>query len=367
MCERLVATCHAHGMELALDLAFQCAPDHPWVKAHPQWFLHRPDGSIQFAENPPKRYQDIYPFDFGCEDQRNLWRALLEVTRHWLAQGVRIFRVDNPHTKPFAFWHYLIAAVKAEQPEVIFLAEAFTRPKVMRRLAEVGFTQSYTYFTWRNAKWEIEEYLRELATMSDFFQPNFWPTTPDILPRYLQQGGTPAFLIRLVLAATLSASYGIYGPAFELCEARAKPDSEEFADSEKYQRRDWPKTPGLKPWLAILNRARRAHPALQQNDLRFHKTNNEQLICFSKVRDDDIVLVAVNLDPFHVQHAEIDCDLAALGFVDARCQAHDLLTDQHMNWRGSRHAVTLDPQQIPAQVFHLRHFLRREHDFEYFA
>ncbi|MEO6058021.1 MAG: alpha-1,4-glucan--maltose-1-phosphate maltosyltransferase, partial [Gemmatimonadales bacterium] len=298
--ERLVRRASELGMEIALDLAFQCTPDHPYVKAHPAWFRHRPDGTIQYAENPPKKYQDIYPIDFESEDWPALWAEVQRVVLFWVDHGVRIFRVDNPHTKSFPFWEWLIAEVRKRHPEVLFLAEAFTRPRVMYRLAKLGFSQSYTYFTWRNTKLELTEYFTELTQtpVREFFRPNLWPNTPDILNEYLQFGGRPAFSIRAVLAATLGASYGIYGPAFELCDHRPRePGSEEYLDSEKYQIRRWDLGDpwSLRPLLTRLNRIRRDNPALQRDwGLRFHRTDNPAIICYSKATDDleSVVLVA---------------------------------------------------------------------------
>ena len=287
----LVTAAAARGIEVAMDLAFQASPDHPWVTEHPAWFRHLPDGTIRYAENPPKRYEDIYPLDFETTDWQALWAELLEVVRFWVAQGVRVFRVDNPHTKPFAFWEWMIRLVKADHPEVIFLSEAFTRPRVMEQLAKVGFTQSYTYFTWRNTKWELETYLDELTKtdVADYFRPNFWPNTPDILHEELQHGGRAAFLSRLVLAATLSANYGIYGPAFELQEHFPRsPGSEEYAHSEKYEIRWWDlaRPDSLSEFIARVNKIRRDHRALQFNDaLQFHPVDNEQIIAYSKVRE----------------------------------------------------------------------------------
>ncbi len=295
---RLIASARSHGLSVALDIAFQCSPDHPWVKEHPSFFKHRPDGTIQYAENPPKKYQDIYPLDFESKDWTRLWDELLAVFLYWIGHGVHIFRVDNPHTKPFAFWEWVIAAVHAAHPDVIFLAEAFTRPKVMYRLAKVGFSQSYSYFTWRNTGAELREYLEELTTPpltgnypatsapANFFRPNFWPNTPDILHAQLQSGNRAMFTARAVLAATLSSNYGIYGPAFELLEhLPIRPGAEEYLDSEKYQVRSWDlaRPDSLRPLLARVNAARRAHPALQSNDsLVFHDTDNPQLLCYSK-------------------------------------------------------------------------------------
>ncbi|GIW81870.1 MAG: alpha-1,4-glucan:maltose-1-phosphate maltosyltransferase [Gemmatales bacterium] len=286
--QHLVAKAKEFGIDIALDIAFQCSPDHPYVKEHPQWFRHRPDGTIQYAENPPKKYQDIYPLDFETEDWRSLWDELKSVFLFWIEQGIRIFRVDNPHTKPFRFWEWVIAEIKRQYPDVIFLSEAFTRPKVMYRLAKLGYSQSYTYFAWRNTKRELTEYFTELTQteVREFFRPNLWPNTPDILNEYLQHGGRPAFMIRLVLAATLGASYGIYGPAYELCiNTPFAPGSEEYLDSEKYEIKSWDlhAPHSLKDFIARVNRIRKDNRALQHNfSLQFHPVSNDELICYSK-------------------------------------------------------------------------------------
>jgi starch synthase (maltosyl-transferring) len=371
----LVARARALGLEIALDIAFQCSPDHPYVREHPEWFLQRPDGTIQYAENPPKRYQDIYPFYFETPAWRELWAELASVVEFWIEQGVRIFRVDNPHTKPFAFWEWLIARVKATQPDVLFLAEAFTRPKVMYRLAKLGFTQSYTYFAWRNTRSEIVQYLRELGTppVSDFMRPNLWPNTPDILTEYLQFGGRPAFMARLVLAATLGASYGIYGPAFELMEHEPRdPGSEEYRDSEKYQIRHWDLARGdsLRDFITRINRIRHENPALQSDRrLVFHGCDNQTLICYSKTATDgsDAVLCVVNLDPHNTQSGWLDLDLHALALeADAPYQAHDLLSGARFLWRGSRVFVSLNPSLGIAHILRIRRRVRSERDFDYF-
>jgi starch synthase (maltosyl-transferring) len=373
---RLAARCAQRGMALALDLAFQCSPDHPWVREHPEWFRHRPDGSIRYAENPPKRYEDIYPLDFESEDWAGLWTALLGVVRFWIGQGVSVFRVDNPHTKPFAFWEWLIAEVTRDHPETIFLAEAFTRPRVMERLAKAGFTQSYTYFAWRNGKAELQEYLRELTRtgLADYFRPNFWPNTPDILTEPMQTGGRPTFAARLVLAATLSPSYGVYGPAFELVERRGlRPGSEEYLDSEKYQLRRWDtaRPDSLAPLLAAVNAARRAHPALQTNErLEFREIGNDMLIAYTKHTEDrgDVILCIVNLDPIYTQSGWLELPLDHLGIeADGPYQVHDLIDGEAYTWQGGRNYVELDPQRAPAHLFHIRRRLRTEHDFEYYA
>ncbi len=351
--DRLVAAAAERGIAVALDLAFQCSPDHPWVREHPGWFRHRPDGSIRYAENPPKRYEDIYPLDFETEDWWGLWLALLDVVRFWIGRGVHVFRVDNPHTKPFSFWEWLIATVKEDHPDTIFLSEAFTRPAVMYRLAKLGFSQSYTYFAWRSTKWELESYMQELALVADYFRPSFWPNTPDILTEILQTGGTAAFVARLVLAGTLTSSYGVYGPAFELQEhVPRSPGSEEYAGSEKYEVRHWDldRADSLAPLMARLNSARREHPALQRNDtLRFHSTDNDQLIAYSKTADADAVLVVVNLDPKYRQSGWVH-----LGELSRRpgepIEVRDLLTDACYRWEGTHSFVILDPATVPAHV-----------------
>jgi starch synthase (maltosyl-transferring) len=363
------------GLDVALDIAFQCSPDHPYVREHPEWFRHRPDGSIQYAENPPKKYEDIVPFDFECEAWRELWAELLSIITYWIDQGVHVFRIDNPHTKPFPFWEWLIGEVKRGNPDVIFLAEAFTRPSVMYRLAKCGFTQSYTYFTWRHTAWEITRYFTELtqSPISDFFRPNLWANTPDILTEYLQTGGRPAFAARLVLAATLGANYGIYGPAFELIEARAKePGSEEYLDSEKYQLRNWniDSPDSLREMITLVNEIRRENLALQSDrGLRFHTTENESLIAYTKSTSDlaDVVLTVVNLDPHHTQAGMVTLPLKDLGLeTDKSYQAHELLSGARYMWNGPRNYVEINPHAAPAQIFRFRRRVRSEHDFEYF-
>jgi starch synthase (maltosyl-transferring) len=372
---RLVARAGELGLEIALDLAFQCSPDHPWVKEHPEWFRRRPDGTVQYAENPPKKYQDIYPIEFENPRWRELWAALLGIVLHWAEQGVRIFRVDNPHTKPLRFWEWLIAESRRIHPDLIFLSEAFTRPKVMYALAKAGFSQSYTYFTWRNTKHELVEYLTELtrSEVREFFRPSFWPNTPDILPEPLQYGGRPMFVARVVLAATLGASYGIYGPAYELLEGRAlEPGGEEYAGSEKYQLRQWDlqRPDSLRDLLARLNAIRRETPALHTNErLAFHRIDAEQLIAYSKTSDDlsDAVVVVVNLDPHHVHSGWLELPLEKLGLPDREpYQVHDLLGEGRYLWHGPRNFVELDPRSSPAQIFRIRRKVRTERDFDYF-
>jgi starch synthase (maltosyl-transferring) len=372
--DHLVRAARGRGLEVALDIAFQASPDHPWVREHPSWFKARPDGSIQYAENPPKKYQDVYPFDFDSGDWQALWQALRDVLVFWCDRGVRVFRVDNPHTKPIRFWEWCLADVQARYPDAIFLAEAFTRPKLMYALARAGFSQSYTYFTWRTVKADLEAYATEIATteVAELFRPNFWPTTPDIFPEHLVHGGRPAFAMRLVLAATLSSNYGIYGPSYELGEREPRPGVEELARNEKYQVRTWDihRADSLRHMIARVNRIRRAHPALHGNrTLRFHATDNELVTCYSKHTPDhsDIVLVVVNLDPHHAHRAWLTLDLAALGLTgDDSFQVHDLLGDARYTWRGSRNFVELVPDQAPAHIFEVRRFVRSENQFEYF-
>jgi len=371
----LVRRAKEHGLEIALDIAYQCSSDHPYVREHPEWFRHRPDGTIQYAENPPKKYQDIYPLDFETEQWSELWQELKSVVLFWMDQGVRIFRVDNPHTKPFGFWEWLIREVRDQYPEVIFLAEAFTRPKVMYRLAKVGFSQSYTYFTWRTTKAELTEYFTEL-TQSDareFFRPNLWPNTPDILPEYLQYGGRPAFITRLALAGTLGANYGIFGPAFELCENQPRePGSEEYLNSEKYEikHRDLNAPGSLKELIGRLNRARRDNPALQSDwGLRFHSVDNDMLLCYSKSTDDlsNVILVVVSLDFNYTQSGWVQLDLAALGLdPDRPFQVHDLLGSGRYLWQGPRNYIELNPHVLPAHVFRIRRRIHTERDFDYY-
>jgi starch synthase (maltosyl-transferring) len=372
---QLIAAAQKSGLEIAMDIAFQCSPDHPYVKQHPEWFLWRPDKTVQYAENPPKKYEDIYPFDFENNRWQELWDELKDVLFFWLDQGVRIFRVDNPHTKPFRFWAWVIGEVKKAYPEVIFLAEAFTRPKVMYELAKLGFTQSYTYFAWRNTKWELTQYFTELyqSDVREYFRANLWPNTPDILTEYLQMGGRPAFMARLVLAATLGANYGIYGPAFELCDNLPREfGSEEYLNSEKYEIKHWDleRADSLKDFIARVNRIRRQNQALQSDwNLRFHPVDNEKLIAYSKNTDDlsNIVLVVVNLDPHHTHTGWLELDLEALGILPQQSyQVHDLLGDARFLWYGAKNFVELNPQVVPAHIFRLRRRVRTERDFDYF-
>ena len=372
---RLVHVAAEHGLAVALDIAFQCSPDHPYIKEHPEWFRHRPDGSIQFAENPPKKYEDIVPFDFETAAWRELWQELLSIVEFWIQQEVRIFRVDNPHTKPFPFWEWMLGEVKKKHPDVIFLSEAFTRPKVMYRLAKVGFSQSYTYFAWRNTAWELQQYLTELTQppVVDFFRGNLWPNTPDILTEALQHGGRNAFAARFLLAATLGANYGIYGPAFELGENRPRETgSEEYLDSEKYQLRAWnlDSPDSLRELITLVNHIRRDNPALQSDrGLRFHSAENSQLLAFTKTSEDlgNVILAVINVDPLHTQAGMVTLPLEQLGIpADRTYQAHELLSGARYMWNGPRNFVEINPFSVPGQIFRFRRHLRSEHDFEYF-
>ena len=373
--QHLILAAGKKGIELAMDIAFQCSPDHPWVGEHPEWFKKRADGSIQYAENPPKKYQDIYPLDFESSDWQGLWDGLRDVFLFWIEQKIRIFRVDNPHTKAFPFWEWCIAGIKRDFPDTIFLAEAFTRPRVMQRLAKLGFTQSYTYFTWRNTKDELTEYLTELThgRACEYMRPNLWPNTPDILPETLQIGGPPAFLSRIVLAATLGPNYGIYGPAFELGEHQPlRPGSEEYLNSEKYEIREWdlnaPRS--IKDTIARINRIRRENAALHaSHELVFHRTDNPYLIAYSKSSRDgtNVVLTVVNLDSFHTQAGWVDLDLQRLRLPALEpYQVHDQLTDARYLWQGARNYVELSPGKIPAHIFRVLRRVRSEKDFDYY-
>jgi starch synthase (maltosyl-transferring) len=349
------------GMEIALDFAINCSPDHPYVKQHPDWFYKRPDGTIKYAENPPKKYEDIYPLNFRCENWRELWAEMKSIVLFWAERGVRIFRVDNPHTKPVAFWEYLISGVREKYPETIFLSEAFTRPKMMKALAKAGFNQSYTYFTWRNSKRELIEYFTELTQteMSEYFRPNLWPNTPDILPFILQGGGRPAFMTRVVLAATLSTLYGIYS-GYELCENEALSDREEYLDSEKYQfkKRDWNAPGNIKDWIARLNKIRKENRALQlYTNLRFYPAENDAILFYGKMTParDNIILVVLNLDPHRTQHSYVDVPIDQFGQMESDIyEVHDLLSGATYTWRGRRNYVELDPEIQPAHIFLVR-------------
>jgi starch synthase (maltosyl-transferring) len=346
------------GMEIALDFAINCSPDHPYVKEHPDWFYKRPDGTIKYAENPPKKYEDIYPLNFRCENWRELWAEMKSIVLFWAERGVRIFRVDNPHTKPVAFWEYLIRGVREKYPDTIFLSEAFTRPKMMKALAKAGFNQSYTYFTWRNSKRELIEYFTELTQteMSEYFRPNLWCNTPDILPFVLQEGGRTAFMIRVALAATLSPLYGIYS-GYELCENEALPGREEYLDSEKYhyKERDWNAPGNIKDWIARLNKIRKENRALQlYTNLRFHDADNDAILFYSKMTAarDNIILVVVNLDPYRKQNSFLYVPVESFGQMESDVyQVQDLLSGATYTWRGHRNYVELDPDIQPAHVF----------------
>ena len=349
------------GMEIALDFAINCSPDHPYVKEHPDWFYKRPDGTIKYAKNPPKKYEDIYPLNFRCENWRELWAEMKSNVLFWAERGVRTFRVDNPHTKPVAFWEYLIRGVREKYPDTIFLAEAFTRPKMMKALAKAGFNQSYTYFTWRNSKQELIEYFTELTQteMSEYFRPNLWPNTPDILPFVLQDGGRTAFMIRVLLAATLSPLYGIYS-GYELCENEALPGREEYLDSEKYQfkERDWDAPGNIKDWIARLNKIRKQNRALQlHTNLRFYHAENDAILFYGKMTTarDNIILVVVNLDPHRKQNSFVDVPIDQFGQMESdEYRVRDLLSGATYTWRGQRNYVELDPKVQPAHIFLVR-------------
>ena len=370
--KRFNAAANARGIEIALDIAFQCSPDHPYVKEHPEWFNRRPDGTIKTAENPPKRYEDIVNFDWLGPARESLWAELRSVFLHWVDAGVRIFRVDNPHTKPLPFWEWVIGEVHSRHPDAVFLAEAFTRPKMMHALAKAGFNQSYTYFTWRNFKHELENYLKNLTSspVADSMVGNLWPNTPDILPEHLQQGGRPAFLLRSALAATLSSSWGIYC-GFELCENRALPAREEYADSEKYQLVNWDldRAGNIKAWIAALNRIRKENPALQQyRGLRFYKADNDRVLFFSKTTADKTshVLVAISLDPYAPQEAILDIPLRELGIAhDETYQVHEQLSGQRALWQGTTAQVKLTLEK-PAAIWSVLRFRKTEQGFDYY-
>lgn len=372
---RFVRKAKELDMFVALDIAFQAAPDHPYVRDHENWFRKRPDGTIQYAENPPKKYQDIYPFDFESEDWNGMWEELKSVFLYWIEQGVTVFRVDNPHTKALPFWEWAIAEIKRNHPQVLFLAEAFTRPKIMYRLAKMGFSQSYTYFPWRNGKSEITAYFTELTQtpVREFFRPNQWPNTPDILTEFLQIGGRPAFAIRLLLAATLGANYGIYGPAFELLEnLPVRRGSEEYLNSEKYEIRTWDldRSDGLHDLITQVNGIRKSNKALQGDwSLKFHPIDNEQIICYSKESEDrsNLILVVVNLDPHHTQSGFVTLPLGELEIPEDRAfEAEDLLTGSRYLWHGPRNYVELNLAIFPAHILKIHRQIKVESDFEYF-
>jgi starch synthase (maltosyl-transferring) len=372
--EAFVRKAGDYGISVAIDIAFQCSPDHPYVREHPEWFRIRPDGTVQYAENPPKKYEDIFPINFETDNWEELWEELKSVVVFWIRRGIRIFRVDNPHTKSFNFWEWLIRETKKDHPDVFFLSEAFTRPKVMYRLAKIGFSQSYTYFTWRYTQREFREYLIELtrSDVREFFRPNFWPNTPDILPEHLQYGGRPAFIMRLILAATLSSSYGIYGPAFELFVNEAIPGKEEYLDSEKYEIRKWDrdKQGSLKDLIVRVNLIRRENRALQTLwNLQFYEVDNESLLFYGKISEDlsNIILIVINLDPFHTHSGWVTVPVSELGIDPGQPYlVHDLLSDDKYIWQGARNFVELNPRIIPANIFRVRKRLKRETDFDYF-
>ncbi len=372
--QRLIGKAGEYGLEVAMDLAFQCSPDHPYVKEHPEWFRWRPDGTVQFAENPPKKYEDILPLNFETDQWQPLWEELKSVVLFWIGHGIRIFRVDNPHTKPFAFWQWLLGEVRRDYPDVIFLSEAFTRPKVMQRLAKIGFNQSYTYFTWRNTKWELEQYIAELTKteIGEYLRPSFWPNTPDILPQYLQYGGRPAFIIRLLLAATLSASYGIYGPAYELCVDQAVEGREEYFNSEKYEikRWDWETQGNIRPVVERVNRIRRQNPALQSiRNIELCPIDNEAMLCYGKMTEDqsNIIVTVVSIDPHHKQSGWVRLPLHKMEIDPHRpFLAHELLTDDKYIWQGEANYIELDPRIMPGHILRIHKGLRRETDFDYF-
>ncbi|MFH1283360.1 MAG: alpha-1,4-glucan--maltose-1-phosphate maltosyltransferase [bacterium] len=372
--QKLVRTAKEHNIEIALDLAYQCSPDHPYVSEHPEWFLWDPDGTVKCAENPPKKYEDIIPFNFKTDDWKSLWEELKSIVEYWIDKGINIFRVDNPHTKPFVFWEWLINEVKSKYPDVLFLAEAFTRPKVMYRLGKLGFTQSYTYFTWRSTKKELIDYLKELTAteVKEFFRPNFWPNTPDILPEHLQYGGRPAFLIRAVLAGTLSSNYGLYSPAFDLCISEALEGREEYFNSEKYEIKNWDlEVPhSISDFLAQLNAIRRDNAALQEtNNIKFYETDNEYLLFYGKTTEDlsNLIMVVVNLDPYHKQVGWVKMPIKQLGIdEDKPYLAHDLIGGGKYVWHGEWNYVELDPQSLPFHILKIKIKLKRESDFDYF-
>lgn len=371
--EKLIVAAKEWNIDIALDIAFQCSLDHPYLKEHPDWFRWRPDGSIQYAENPPKKYEDIVPFCFETDDWKALWKELRGIFLFWIDKGVRIFRVDNPHTKPFSFWQWVITTIKHDYPDVLFLSEAFTRPKVMYWLSKLGFSQSYTYFTWRHTKQELMDYLTEivLTEIKEYFRPNFWTNTPDILTEELQRGGRPIFLSRLILAATISSNYGMYAPAFELMEYEAMPGTEEYLDSEKYQLRLWDRKSeqSLRPIITQINTIRKNFPALQQtSNLRFLEIDNDQILYYGKFIDDleKTLLILVNLDPSNVQSGVLKVPLEELGlFKKGSYKVHELLLDRYYIWEGESQQITLN-SQMPACIFSVQKKLKREVDFEYF-
>jgi starch synthase (maltosyl-transferring) len=348
-----------YGIEIAMDIAYQCAPDHPYVKKHPQWFKWRPDGTVQYAENPPKKYEDILPFNFETDDWENLWQELKSVIDYWIDAGVRVFRIDNPHTKAFRFWQWMINEVRKTHPEVIFLAEAFTRPRVMERLGKAGFNQSYSYFTWRNTKQELQEYMTELTRteMRWYYRPNFWPNTPDILPPALIYGGENAHVMRLILAATLSSNYGLYGPVYEYGLNTPHGSKEEYVDNEKYEIKhwDWDKYTRTGEIITRLNHIRKQNPALQSTwNIDFADTTNDQIICYGKSNSEaaNTLIIAVNLDVNNTQGGHVRIPLKKLGIDEYKpYKVHDLLSGDTYNWQGDWNFVQLNPNQMPAHIF----------------
>lgn len=359
--KQLIQEAKRQGIDIALDLAFQCAPDHPYVKEHPEWFKQRPDGSIQYAENPPKKYQDIYPFNFETDDWKALWEELKSVIMFWIEQGVTIFRVDNPHTKPIPFWQWAIAEVNTRYPDIIFLSEAFTRPRVMASLAKIGFTQSYTYFTWRVQKHEIVAYMNELVNgpSRNYFRPNFWPNTPDILPWHLQHAGENIFIIRYALAATLSSNCGLYGPPYEFYENVPVAGKEEYFNSEKYEVKhyDWKKTNRMTDIITLVNKARQQHAALQSTwNIQFCTIENPNLLAYIKATDDlsSIMLVVVNLEPNHQQWGYVQLPKALLKLGDRiNVKLHDIITNEYYTWTQEWNYVSVDPYKMPFHLFKL--------------
>lgn len=358
--KRLVQKAREMGIEIAMDIAYQCAPDHPYVKEHPQWFKWRPDGTVQYAENPPKKYEDILPFNFETEDWENLWKELRSVLDYWIDNGVNIFRIDNPHTKSLYFWEWCIGEVRAKNPQVIFLAEAFTRPRIMERLAKAGFNQSYTYFTWRNTKKELEEYMTELTKgeMRYYFRPNFWPNTPDILPPEITYGGENAHIARLILAATLSSNYGLYGPVYEFGFTQPMPGKQEYVDNEKYEIKhwNWDEYTRIKELIARVNKIRKENPALQDTyNIEFAATTNDQIICYCKTdkRTGNMLIIAVNLDHFNTQAAEVRIPLEKIGMpVGQQYRVKDLLSGDKYKW-GETNYVELNPWEMPAHILRI--------------
>ena len=358
--QALIKKAREYDIEIAMDIAYQCAPDHPYVKEHPQWFKWRPDGTVQYAENPPKKYEDILPFNFETEDWQNLWVELKSVLEYWIDKGVNVFRIDNPHTKSLYFWEWCIGEIRARHPQVIFLAEAFTRPRIMERLAKAGFNQSYTYFTWRNTKRDIEEYMRELTRtgMRYYFRPNFWPNTPDILPPEITYGGENAHIARLILAATLSASYGLYGPVYEFGYTQPMPGKEEYIDNEKYEIKhwEWDKYTRIKEIITRLNRIRKENPALQDTyNIEFAETTNDQILCYYKVdrRSGNALIIVINMDHFNTQAGEVILPLKDLGLhLPDRFKVKDLLSGDRYYW-GGRNFVQLNPYEMPAHILRI--------------